>query len=50
LNWNIWDWNTTNNELQYSQIQKEIIETKKESFDENISIALEKELNETIFD
>jgi len=46
LNWNIWDWNTTNNDLQYSQIQKEIIETKKESFDENISIALEKELNE----
>jgi outer membrane protein TolC len=46
LNWNIWDWNTTNNDIQYSQIQKQIIETKKESFTENINIALEKETNE----
>lgn len=46
LSWNIWDWGTTNNDKQSSQIQNQIIETKKESFTENINIALEKETSE----
>lgn len=36
LNWNIWDWNKVKNEKQILSIQDEIINTKKQSFDQSL--------------
>ncbi len=36
LNWNIWDWNKVKNEKQIFDIQNEIINSKKRSFDQNL--------------
>lgn len=36
LHWNIWDWNKVQHERQILDIQKEIITSKKQSFDQNL--------------
>jgi len=46
LSWNVWDWNQTNNERQVYGVQKSIIETEKQSFNQNLNIALQNNLSE----
>ncbi len=36
LNWNIWDWNKVKNEKQILDIQREIIDFKKQTYDHNL--------------
>ena len=36
LNWNIWDWNKVKNEKQIFDIQNEIIDTKKQSYNQSL--------------
>ncbi len=36
LNWNIWDWNKVKNEKQILDIQNEIVNSKKQSFDQSL--------------
>lgn len=40
LNWNIWDWNKVKNEKQIIDIQNEIINSKKQSFEQNLKADL----------
>ncbi|MCX6234732.1 MAG: TolC family protein [Bacteroidetes bacterium] len=42
LSWNVWDWNQTRNERQILGIQHDIIDTQKETFEKNLSVALER--------
>ena len=46
LSWNVWNWNQTNNERQVFGVQKSIIETQKESFNQNLNITLQNNLSE----
>jgi len=46
LSWNVWNWNQTNNERQVYGVQKNIIETQKESFNQNLKIALQNNRSE----
>ena len=46
LSWNVWNWNQTNNERQVFGVQKSIIETQKESFNQNLKIALQNNQSE----
>ena len=46
LSWNVWNWNQTNNERQVFGVQKSIIETQKESFNQNLKIALQNNRSE----
>lgn len=46
LSWNVWNWNQTDNERQVLGVQKSIIETQKESFYQNMKIALQNNLSE----
>ena len=41
MHWNIWDWNKTNREKEVLNIQQDILQTTKESFDKNLQIKLE---------
>ncbi|MBN2173687.1 MAG: TolC family protein, partial [Bacteroidales bacterium] len=41
LRWNFWDWNKSHKEKEVLDIKKQIIETRKETFDKNIRIDLE---------
>ncbi len=43
VNWNIWDWSETNREKQIISAQENIIQTQREVFDRNVSMALMKE-------
>ena len=40
LNWNIWDWNKVRNEKQILDIQKEIIDFKKQTFNQSLKADL----------
>ncbi len=40
LKWDLWDWNKTKNDKKMVDINKELIETKKESFELNIQLGL----------
>jgi len=46
LNWNIWDWKQSNRESQIYEIQSNIIENQKETFNKNLQISAEKELSD----
>ena len=46
LSWNVWNWNQTNNERQVYGVQKNIIETQKESFNQNLKISLQNNRSE----
>jgi len=46
LSWNVWNWNQTNNERQVLGVQKSIIETQKDSFNQNLKIALQNNQSE----
>ncbi|MCX6252840.1 MAG: TolC family protein [Bacteroidetes bacterium] len=48
LTWNIWNWNQNKNEKKVYDIQKDLIQTQKESFDKNTRIAAEKNLAEIV--
>ena len=44
LNWNIWDWNHSKKEKEVLDIQSQIINTQKETFDKNLKIDLQNKL------
>ncbi|MDP4290909.1 MAG: TolC family protein [Bacteroidota bacterium] len=46
LSWNVWDWNQKNNERQSLGVQKSIIETQKDSFNQNLRIAIQNNRSE----
>lgn len=46
LSWNIWDWNKVKNEKQILDIQSEIINKKKESFEQNLRADLSKRIQD----
>ncbi len=46
MNWNIWDWNKTKNEKQVLDIQHEIIDQKKQTFNQNLRTELIKRMGE----
>jgi outer membrane protein TolC len=46
LNWNIWDWNQTKREKQIYEIQSNIIDNQKETFNKNIKISSDKEISD----
>ena len=46
LSWNVWNWNQTTTERQVFGVQKSIIETQKESFNQNLKIALQSNRSE----
>jgi outer membrane protein TolC len=46
LSWNVWNWNQTTTERQVFGVQKSIIETQKESFNQNLKIALQNNRSE----
>jgi outer membrane protein TolC len=41
LNWNFWNWNKTRNEKDILSLNREIIATRRDAFDRNLSIELE---------
>ncbi|RLD58535.1 MAG: TolC family protein [Bacteroidetes bacterium] len=43
VSWNIWDWKNTGRQKDELSIQKNIINTQKQTFDNNINIVLDKE-------
>lgn len=46
LNWNLWNWNQTSNEKKLMDLQSNILNTQKETFDKNLKIAQEKDIAE----
>ena len=46
VSWNVWNWNQTTTERQVFGVQKSIIETQKESFNQNLKIALQNNRSE----
>ena len=46
LNWDIWNWNKFKKEKQVLDVQDQIINTQKESFDKNIRVATAKDIAE----
>ncbi len=46
LNWNIWDWNRSGKEKAILDLQSQIINTQKETFDKNIRIDLQNKIAE----
>jgi len=46
LNWNIWDWNRSGKEKAILDLQSQIIDTQKETFDKNIRIDLQNKIAE----
>lgn len=46
LNWNIWDWNRSGKERDILDLQSQIINTQKETFDKNIRIDLQNKIAE----
>lgn len=45
LKWTIWDWNKNNRERQILDIQKQMITTRRETFDKNLNIDLQNKLS-----
>jgi outer membrane protein TolC len=48
LSWNFYNWNKTRNEKSILDIQKEIVTTNEKSFDQNLSVDLEKKMTEIV--
>jgi len=48
LNWNVWNWNKSKNERTILELNKEIIENNKKSFDQNLSTDLERKIAEIV--
>jgi len=46
LNWNFYNWNKTRNEKAILDVQKEIVASSRESFDQNLSVDLERRMAE----
>ena len=46
LSWNVWNWNQTKTERQVFGVQRSIIETQKDSFNQNLRIALQNNRSE----
>lgn len=46
LSWNVWNWDQTKTERQVFSIQKNIIETQKENFNQNLRVAVSSNLSE----
>ena len=46
LSWNVWNWDQTKTERQVFGVQKNIIETQKENFNQNLRVALSSNLSE----
>jgi len=46
LSWNVWDWNYTKNERQMLLIQRDIIDTQKETFEKNLKVGAETQIAE----
>lgn len=46
LSWNVWNWNQTKTERQVFGVQRSIIETQKDSFNQNLKIALQNNRSE----
>lgn len=46
LNWSIWDWNKTNHDKKVIDIKREIIDTRKQSFNQNLRADLIKRIEE----
>ncbi|HNW98794.1 MAG TPA: TolC family protein [Bacteroidales bacterium] len=42
VSWTLWDWNETKNDKKIIDIQKQVLETQKETFNQGIKILLEK--------
>jgi outer membrane protein TolC len=48
LSWNFYNWNKTRNEKSILDLQKEIVTTNQKSFDQNLSVDLEKRMAEIV--
>jgi outer membrane protein TolC len=48
LSWNFYNWNKTRNEKSILDLQKEIVTTSRESFDQNLSVDLERRMAEIL--
>ncbi|MBN2520889.1 MAG: TolC family protein [Bacteroidales bacterium] len=46
VKWNIYDWNTSNRERQIMEINKQMIDTKRENFNRNLNMAIENNISE----
>jgi len=46
LSWNFWNWNKTRNEKSILDLQKEILASSRESFDQNLAVDLERRMAE----
>lgn len=44
LTWNVWDWKQTSRDVQILNLQKDIINTQKETFEKNINVSIQNEL------
>lgn len=48
LSWNFWNWNKTRNEKSILDLQKEILASSRESFDQSIAVDLERRMAEIV--
>jgi outer membrane protein TolC len=48
LSWNVWNWNKSKNEKTILELNKEIIENNKNSFDQNLNTDLERKMAEIV--
>jgi outer membrane protein TolC len=48
LSWNFYNWNKTRNEKSILDLQKDIVTTNQKSFDQNLSVDLEKRMTEIV--
>ncbi len=48
LSWNFWNWNKTRNEKTILDLHRQIIESSKESFDQNLATDLERKIAEIV--
>jgi len=46
LSWNVWNWDQTKTERQVLGVQKNIIETQKENFNQNLRVTISSNLSE----
>lgn len=46
VTWTLWDWSETKNEKKLLDLQKQILETKKETFNQGVKILLEKSITD----
>lgn len=46
VSWTLWNWNETKNEKKLLDLQKQLLETKKETFNQGVKILLEKSITD----